>query len=85
MKNVAVNPPLTKQKRETELITVLDYHPQLLGLGLDEKIAIVVQGNSFEVLGEGRVAVYDNQKHGNNWYYWLNVGDTFDLRARSKK
>jgi cyanophycinase len=82
--NVAVNPHLTEQKRETELVTVLDFHPKLLGLGLDEKAFIVVRGHSFEVFGEGRVAVYDNQKHGNSWYYWLKPGDKFDLQKRAK-
>jgi len=33
----------------------------------------------------GRVAIYDNQKHGSNWYHWLQPGDVFDLRTRSKR
>lgn len=82
MKKVAVNAHLTEQKRETELITVVDYYPDLLGIGLDEKTAIVVTGDVFEVMGEGRAAVYDNQKHGSNWYRWLKVGEKFSLRAR---
>jgi cyanophycinase-like exopeptidase len=85
LEKVAVNPHLTEQKRETELITVLDYHPELLGIGMDEKVAIVVRGDLIEVMGEGRVAIYDNQKHGGNWYYWLKPGDTFDLRTRTKR
>jgi hypothetical protein len=52
---------------------------------MDEKAAIVVRGDEFEVEGSGRVAVYDNQKHGSNWYYWLSPGDTFDLRTRVKQ
>jgi cyanophycinase len=83
LKNVAVNPHLTEQKRENELVNVLDVYPKLLGIGLDEKAAIIVRGDGFEVIGENRVAVYDNQKHGNNWYYWLKQGDKFDLKKRS--
>lgn len=83
LKNVAINPHLTEAKRETELVNVIDAHPELLGIGLDEKAGIVVRGDSFEVIGEGRVAIYDNRKYGGNWYYWLSPGDRFDLRTRT--
>lgn len=83
LKNVAINPHLTEAKRDAELVNVLDTHPQLLGIGLDEKAALVVSGDRFEVIGEGRAAIYDNKKHGGNWYYWLKPGDSFDLRSRS--
>jgi cyanophycinase len=84
LKDVAIDPHLTEQKREAELVNVIDAYPQLLGIGIDEKAAIVVQGEQFEVIGEGRVAIYDNQKHGSTWYYWLSPGDKFDLRTRKK-
>lgn len=83
LKNVAINPHLTEAKRDAELVNVLDNYPRLLGIGLDEKAALVVTGDRFEVIGEGRAAIYDNKKHGGNWYYWLKPGDRFDLRARS--
>jgi cyanophycinase len=84
LKNVAIDPHLTEQKRDAELVNVIDAHPELLGIGLDEPAAIVVTGDRLEVIGEGRVAIYDNQKHGGNWYYWLKPGDNFDLRARKQ-
>jgi cyanophycinase len=83
LQNVAVNPHLTEAKREAELVNVLDVYPHLLGIGLDEKAAVVVQGDRCEVIGEGRIAIYDNQKHNDNWYYWLTPGALFDLRTRS--
>jgi len=83
LKNVAINPHLTEQKRDAELVNVIDAYPNLLGIGIDEKAAIVVTDNRFEVIGEGRVAIYDNKKHGGNWYYWLAPGDKFDLRSRT--
>jgi cyanophycinase len=83
LKNVAIDPHLTEQKRDAELVNVLDAHPQLLGIGIDEQAAIVVQGDRFEVIGTARVAIYDNKRHGNSWYYWLKPGDTFDLRTRT--
>ena len=83
LKNIAVNPHLPEAKRHNELVTVLDSHPKLLGIGIDEKAGIIVKGDRFEVFGEGRVAIYDNKKHGGNWYYWLSPGDRFDLRSRT--
>ena len=85
LRNVAINPHLTEGKRDAELVNVVDAHPELLGIGIDEKAAIVVQGDSFEVIGEGRVAIYDNIKHDGQWYYWLSKGDKFDLRHRSAR
>jgi cyanophycinase len=84
LKNVAVNPHLTEAKRESELVNVLEAHPKLLGIGIDERAAIVVTGDRFEVIGEGRVAIYDNKKYGGNWYYWLKAGDRFDIKSRAK-
>ena len=83
LKNVAINPHLTEAKRDAELVNVLDIYPHLLGIGLDEKAALVVTGDRFEVIGEGRAAIYDNKKHGGNWYYWLKPGDRFDLGTRT--
>jgi len=83
LKNVAVNPHLIAARREEQLIDVLDAHPELLGIGIDADAGIVVQGDSFEVIGESKVAIYDNRKHDGAWYYWLTPGDRFDLRARS--
>jgi len=83
LKNVAINPHLTEAKRDAELVNVLDTYPQLLGIGLDEKAALVVSQDRFEVIGEGRAAIYDNKRHGSNWYYWLKPGDRFDLRSRT--
>ncbi len=83
LKSVAVNPHLTEAKRDAELVNVIDTYPKLLGIGIDEKAAILVQGDRFEVIGNGRVAIYDNKKRGGSWYYWLSPGDKFDLRSRT--
>lgn len=83
LKNVVINPHLIAAKREDELVNVVDAHPGLLGIGIDERTAILVQGDQFEVLGDSKVAIYDNRKHGNKWYYWLSPGAFFNLRARA--
>ena len=83
LKKVVVNPHLTTAKREDELINVVDAHPELLGIGIDEKGAILVRGDEFQVLGESKVAVYDDKRHGGKWYYWLSPGAVFSLRTRT--
>jgi cyanophycinase len=83
LKNTVINPHLITNKREDELVNVVDAHPELLGIGIDEKTAILVQGNQFQVLGDSKVAIYDNRKHENKWYYWLTPGTVFDLQRRA--
>ena len=82
LQNVAIDPHLTSAKREAELVNVLDKYPYLLGIGIDEEITVVFSGDVFEILGKGIVAIYDDQKHGNNWYYTLKPGVKFDIRKR---
>lgn len=83
LKNVVVNPHLVSARREDELVNVLDAHPELLGIGIDERGAILVRGGRFEVLGESNVAIYDDRRHEKRWYYWLTPGTVFDLRKRA--
>lgn len=77
--NVAINPHLTSTQRDAELVNVVDAHPDILGIGIDDDAALLVRQDIFEVIGAGRVAIYDNVRHGGSWYYWLNPGERFDL------
>ena len=83
LRNVVINPHLTERRREDQLVTAVDLYPELLGIGIDEGTAIVVQHNTFTVLGRGRVAIYDNKRHGSQWFYYLDSNATFDLRTRT--
>ncbi|HKY44185.1 MAG TPA: cyanophycinase [Pyrinomonadaceae bacterium] len=82
--NVAINPHLTSAKRDAELVNVVDAHPNILGIGIDDDAALLVQKNVFEVIGTGRVAIYDNIRRNGSWYYWLKPGDRFDLSTWTK-
>jgi cyanophycinase len=79
--NVAINPHLTSAQRDAELVNVVDAHPHILGIGIDDDAALLVRQNVFEVIGTGRVAIYDNVRHGGSWYYWLEPGDQFNLSS----
>lgn len=84
LKYSAIDQHLLKRNRQFDLIEVIRTHPQLLGIGIDEDTAIVVQGDRFEVIGQGYVAIYDNQKliPPNGHFYFLAPGDRFNLKER---
>jgi cyanophycinase len=82
LRNVAVDQHLLTRRRENDLIPVIEAHPELLGIGLDEPAAIVVHGDEFEVIGRSKVGIYDGHDHGGKRYYFLDLGDRFDLKAR---
>ena len=82
LKNVAVDQHLIRRQRENDLAGVIVAHPELLGIGIDESTAIIVQGESFEVTGESQVAIYDGQDHAGKRYYFLSPGARFDLKTR---
>jgi cyanophycinase len=84
LKNVAIDPHLTEAKRDQELVNVVDAHPEVLGIGIDEPAALIVQKNTFDVIGAGGVAIYDNQPHPGAWYFWLKPGEHFDLATWQK-
>jgi cyanophycinase len=83
VKNVAIDQHLRTRHREDDLVPVIDAHPGLLGIGLDDRSAVVVRGDTFEVIGRDRVGVYDGKDHGGKRYYFLAVGDRFDLKTRT--
>ena len=86
LKNAAIDQHLLRREREYDLIEVIDAHPHLLGIGLDEGAAIAVQGNHLEVIGASHVAIYDGQymraSQERAPFYFLSVGDVFDLASR---
>ncbi len=83
LRDVIVNPHLTRRQRENQLITVVDLYPELLGIAIDEGAAIIVRNDTFTIIGQGRVAVYDNKLHGSKWFYDLDSDAVFDLGTRT--
>ncbi len=84
LKNVAVDQHLLRRNRQFDMIQLVEAHPELLGIGLDEDTAIVVQGDDVEVIGRSYVAIYDNQRMvgSNGRFYFLAPGDRYDLKTR---
>ena len=84
LKNAAIDQHLLRRNRQFDLIEVIDKHPTLLGIGIDENTAVVVQGDRFDVVGQGYVAIYDGKNviPPAGRFYFLAPGDRFDLVKR---
>lgn len=84
LKNTAVDQHVLRRNRQFDLIGVIEAHPELLGIGIDEDTAIVVQGDEFEVIGASNVLIYDNRKTvgEDGRFYFLSPGDRFNLATR---
>lgn len=63
MEDAIIDQHFVRRKRHNRLISVVLEHPELIGIGIDEKTAIVVAPNhSFEVVGKSCVVIYDARK-----------------------
>jgi len=83
LRNCAIDQHILVRNRQFDLIPVIHAHPELLGLGIDQDAAIVVQGDEFRVL-TGYVAIYDPALVlANDRFYFLEKGERFRLSNRT--
>lgn len=54
-----VDQHFVQRQRFNRLLSALIDHPECVGIGIDEKTAILVHGTSFEVIGSSNVVVVD--------------------------
>jgi cyanophycinase len=59
LEDTIVDTHFSERGRHGRLMTAVAHFPQLLGIGIDELTAIVVDRNMFEVIGPGSVTVVD--------------------------
>ena len=100
LRNTAIDLHLIARGREKDLLKVLEDprkrmrkafdRAEMLGIGIDEDVAIVVKGDQFEVIGKdkGQVLVYDPKswtKDTPDEKKWVRVrkGQKYDLKARN--
>jgi cyanophycinase len=76
--NSAIDQHVIARHRESDLVPVIASHPRLLGIGIDQETAIVVHGDTFEVIGDSKVIIHD----GKNPFYFLSHGQKFNLKTR---
>ena len=92
--NVAIDQHVLARNRQFDMFGILDKKSELLGIGIDENTAIVVQGDTLQVIGKSYVLIYDkslwsregielkNTPNENDLFYFLQSGDKYNLRER---
>lgn len=86
IRGVAVDQHVSARNRQLDLQQVVARFPALLGLGLDEGTAIVVDGRRAAVVGRGKLFIHNGRDpHAPGTPYTvLSSGDTLDLATRRK-
>jgi cyanophycinase len=95
---IVIDQHFAERGRIARLLGIVAQNPRTLGVGIDENTAIVVQGDQFEVVGEGAVYVIDgrpithtnmSEQHAEKTMSVFNVrlhllseGDCFHLEER---
>ncbi len=94
IKDIAIDQHVLARNRHFDIFEILKNRPDLLGISIDENTAIIVKGNSFEVIGKSYVIIYDGlfwSREGwelkklpknNELFYFLREGDKYNLAER---
>ena len=85
MKNTALDQHVLRRNRQFDMLEVIDKHPELLGISIDEDTALVVEGDRVDVIGRSYALVYSTKPvaGANGRFYFLAPGDRFDLKTRA--
>jgi cyanophycinase len=85
IKGVAIDQHMLTRNRQDDLEEVVARHPDVLGIGIDESTAIIVQGQQFEIVGASKVAIHDGrivkgaQERNGKKYFFMGPGEKYDL------
>ena len=98
MRDVIIDQHFAERGRFGRLLGAVAHNPRVLGIGIDEDTAAVVEGDTFHVIGSGAVYVVDGEhvSHSNVAearpervlsmhdvrVHVLGTGDAFDLKNR---
>ncbi len=83
MRRVVIDQHFSERQRLARLLTIVAQNPYLLGAGIDEDTALVVEpGRGIEVIGEGAVTVIDGRQMTSNF---LEVGEREHLELVNVK
>jgi cyanophycinase len=92
--NIAIDQHHLARNRQYDMFELLERKPEILGIGIDENTAILVEHNQFEVIGEKYVTIYDGTfwspyfdnidtlKNDEEKFYFLSSGCKYDLKKR---
>jgi cyanophycinase len=66
LKGTIIDTHFTQRGRHGRLFTAIAHYPQDLGIGIDERTAIVINNGDFRVIGEGVVTIIDGSRMQHN-------------------
>jgi cyanophycinase len=85
LRKTAIDQHINARNRWDDLIPVIKKWPNLLGIGLSEGTAIVVKGDTFQVIGKWKVAIHDSTALRQPWekeFFVLSAGDVYNMKTR---
>lgn len=94
IKNIAIDQHTLARNRQFDMFEVLAVYPELLGVSIDENTAMLVSGNTFEVIGQSYIMIYDgthwdqtkgefvNNKPNQERFHVLRKGGKYDMKKR---
>jgi cyanophycinase len=93
LKNVAIDAHVLVRNRQFDMLGLIEAHPNLLGIGIDENTALVVHGDAFDVIGSSYAIIYDDTRQiqpvndeslrtVGGRFYFLRPGDHYDMSTR---
>lgn len=85
LRRSAIDQHINTRNRWDDIIPVIKKFPNLLGIGISEGTALVVTGDTFEVIGKWKVTIHDNTRLYQPWekpYYVLSPGDVYNMKTR---
>jgi cyanophycinase len=80
----AVDQHFTQRRRQADMTQVMRRYPQLLGIGIDEGTALIVQGQTATTIGRGNAHYYDYRSppSGEQDFTVAKPGQKYDLIER---
>ena len=85
----AIDQHFTQRNRFADMTSVMKRRPQILGIGIDEATAVVVQGETAQIMGRGTAHFYDYRNRPATStdapdYIAVKSGEKFNLVKREK-
>jgi len=81
MTNTALDQHVLARNRQFDLISVVEYYPGTLGIGMDESTAIIVEAGQFKVWGNSYAMLYDPKDWAAQKKKWGAVLKPFKMMA----
>jgi cyanophycinase len=79
LKDSVIDTHFSQRGRHGRLLSAVAHNPQILGIGIDERTAMIVQNGKFEVIGEGAVTVVCAKKSAHSNLPYIGRDETIGI------